>query len=78
MSNTYLFGWSDPKVGIYNSTKLMAYAAIRMKGLKVWRWEVVQWSNIVINPKYQVVADNLTKEQAEGMVKLLESIQDEQ
>jgi hypothetical protein len=60
------------------STKLTEYAALPMDGWKFWRWRVVRWSNIILNPLHETVADNLTKKQAVGLVKMLEGIRDEQ
>jgi hypothetical protein len=63
---------------MYENGKRTEYAAIPMKGWKFWRWQVVCWSNILINPSHTTVSDNLTRKQAEGLVKLLEGIRDEQ
>jgi hypothetical protein len=73
----YVFGWSDPKVTMYDNTKMLQYAATPMKGWLGWRWRVVRWNSLFVNPTYETVADNLTKKQAEGLVKLMEGIRDE-
>ena len=70
-------GWTDPR-GMYGSTKHTEYSVVPMDGWKFWRWRVVQWSNFVMNPNPTTVSDNLTKKQAEGLVKLLEGVRDEQ
>jgi len=74
---SYVFGWSDPKMTMYDNAKLINYADVRMKGWKFWRWQVVRWNSLFANPTYETVADNLTKKQAEGLVKLMEGIRDE-
>ena len=74
----YVYGWKDPRIAMYENGKLTDYAAIPMEGWKFWRWQVVCWDNIIVNPAHRTVSDNLTKKQAEGLVKLLEGIRDEQ
>jgi hypothetical protein len=70
------FGWQDPRT-LYGSPKFTEYHALPMDGWKFWKWRVVTWCNIVVNPSHETIADNLTREQAEGMVKLMEGIRDE-
>jgi hypothetical protein len=74
----YVHGWKDPRIAMYENGKLTEYAAIPMRGWKFWRWRVVQWNNILMNSEYETVSDNLTRKQAEGLVKLMEGIRDEQ
>ena len=75
---SYIFGWQDPRESMYTSEKMISYAAVRTGGWKPWRWRVVKVSTLAINPTPETVADNLTQKEAEGMVKLLEGIRDEQ
>jgi len=70
------FGWQDPRT-IYGSTKFTEYHALPMKGWKCWKWRVVTWNNLVLNPSHETISDNLTRKQAEGLVKLLEGVRDE-
>lgn len=70
------WGWDDPRT-MYGSTKFTEYHAVPMDGWKFWKWRVVTWSNLVLNPPYETISDNLTRAQAEGLVKMLRSIKDE-
>jgi hypothetical protein len=63
---------------MYSSEKMIEYDIERMRGWNCWRWKVVKWSTLVINPSTETVSDKLTRKQAEGLVKLLEGIRDEQ
>jgi hypothetical protein len=63
---------------MYKGVKFTEYHALPMYRWKFWKWRVVTWNNLVINPTYETVSDNLTRKQAEGLVKLLEGLRDEQ